>query len=275
LINHWWNVPLYVTPTGLTTSLIPYGRRGFEIRFDFLRHLLVLDTMDENRSMPLSACPVSDFYHQFTELLRSVAIEVPIWTVPVEVETRIPFEEDRTHASYDPEYTRRFWRILVQSARVFEIFRSRFIGKCSPVHFFWGGFDMAVTRFSGRPAPPHPPAPFVAHSVVLEAYSHEVSSCGFWPGSGPIQEPAYYSYAYPEPQGFRRYEVRPEGAFYADEMGEYILPYDKVRTADDPDARLLAFLQSTYVAAAETGRWDRGSLERRAEPSVDEKKAKL
>ncbi len=265
LINHWWNVPFYVTPTGLTTSIIPYRSHGFEIRFDFLRHLLIVDTTgdrDDSRTMALSASSVADFYHRFVELLRSLEIEVPIWTVPVEVETRIPFEQDRTHAAYDGDYAQRFWRILVQSERVLQIFRSSFIGKCSPVHFFWGGFDMAVARFSGRRAPPHPAVPYVAHFVVLEAYSHEVSSCGFWPGSGPVQEPAYYAYAYPEPEGFKSYKVNPDGAFYSDEMGEYILPYEKVRRADDPDSYLLAFLESTYVAASETGRWDRASLER-------------
>jgi hypothetical protein len=265
LVNHWWNVPFYVTPAGLTTSMMPYGRGGFEVRFDFVRHLLAVDVCgerNESRTMPLSACPVADFYHRFMDLLRSVGIDVQIWTMPQEVETRIPFEEDTAHATYDPEYAQRFWRILVQSERIFQIFRSGYIGKCSPVHFFWGGFDMALTRFSGRPAPPHPPVPFLAHFVVLEAYSHEVSSCGFWPGSGALQEPAYYSYAYPEPEGFKNSEVSPNKAFYSAEMGEYILPYERVRNADDPDGELLVFLQSTYVAAAETGHWDRGSLER-------------
>ncbi len=265
LMNHWWQVPLYVTPTGLTTSMVPYGKRGFEIRFDFLRHLLVVDTCggtDKSGTMPLSACSVSDFYGRFMELLHSLEIDVPIWTTPVEIGTRIPFEEDRTHAAYDPAYVQRFWRILVQSERVFQTFRSRFIGKCSLVHFFWGAFDMAVTRFSGRRAPAHPPVPYVAHYVMLEAYSHEVSSCGFWPGGGSIEEPAYYSYAYPEPEGFKDYEMDLQGGFYSNEMGEFILPYEQVRLADDPDGRLLNFLERTYVAAAETGHWDRGSLER-------------
>ncbi len=265
LVNHWWNVALYVTPTGLTTSMIPYGKGGFEIRFDFTRHLLSVDTCgerDESGTMPLSACTVADFYQRIMELLHSMGIDVPIWTVPQEVETPISFEEDRTHAAYDPEYVRRFWWILVRSTTVFQVFRSRFIGKCSPVHFFWGGFDMAVTRFSGRIAPPHPPVPNIAHFVVLEAYSHEVSSCGFWPGSGAIPEPAYYSYAYPEPEGFKDYRVSPRNAFYSAEMGEYILPYESVRRADDPEGELLAFLESTYVAAAETGHWDREHLER-------------
>jgi hypothetical protein len=265
LVNHWWNVPLYVTPAGLTTGMVPYGRGGFEIRFDFVRHLLSVDACgarDESGTMPLSACPVADFYHGFMDLLHALGIDVRIWTVPQEMEKAIPFDEDRTHGAYDPEYARRFWRVLVQSERIFQFFRSRFTGKCSPVHFFWGGFDMAVTRFSGRPAPPHPPVPYVAHFVVLEAYSHEVSSCGFWPGGGAVPEPVYYSYAYPEPEGFKAYPVSPEGAFYSAEMGEYILPYEKVRTSGDPEGELLAFLQSTYVAAAETGHWDRERLER-------------
>ncbi len=269
LINHWWNVPLYITPSGLTTSLIPYGKGGFEIRFDFVRHLLGVERCgekDESRTMPLAAISVADFYHGFMDILHAVGIDVRIWTHPVECESSIPFEKDRTHAAYDPEYAARFWRILVQSERVFQIFRSGFTGKCSPVHFFWGGFDMAVTRFSGRPAPAHAPVPNVAHFIVLEAYSHEVSSCGFWPGGGAIAEPAYYSYAYPEPEGFGTCRVSPEQAFYSKEMGEYILPYEKVRTADDQDAALLAFLQSTYVAAAEKGRWDRGNLERTRVP---------
>jgi hypothetical protein len=205
---------------------------------------------------------VAEFYGRFMDLLGSLDLEVRIWPVPVEVENPIPFKQDRTHAAYDPEYVSRFWRILVQSDRVFQIFRSRFIGKCSPVHFFWGSFDMALTRFSGRRAPRHPPVPNLAHFVVIEAYSHEVSSCGFWPGGGPTQEPIYYSYAYPEPEGFKGYPVRPTGAFYSSELGEFVLPYDVVRRSKNPDQELLAFLQSTYDAAAETGRWDRVNLER-------------
>ncbi|OPY64212.1 MAG: hypothetical protein A4E57_03633 [Syntrophorhabdaceae bacterium PtaU1.Bin034] len=265
LINHWWQVPLYVTPRGLTTSAIPHGERTFEVQFDFIDHRLIVHASGEenaSRSFALAPYSVAEFYGQFMDTLRSLGLQVRIWPVPVEVETRIPFDQDRTHAAYDPEYANRLWRILVQSERVFQLFRSRFIGKCSPVHFFWGAFDLAVTRFSGRRAPDHPPAPYVAHYVVLEAYSHEVSSCGFWPGGGVIEEPAYYSYAYPEPEGFRDYVVRPESAYYSSEMGEFILPYDAVRLAEEPDKMLLAFLQSTYVAAAETGLWDRTNLER-------------
>ena len=265
LVNHWWNVALYVTPTGLTTSMVPYGSGGFEVRFDFVRHLLTVDVCGRTEGsgkMSLAAGPVADFYQRFMEFLHSLGIDVKIWTMPQEMETSIPFEEDRDHTAYDPEYARRFWRVLVQSDRVLQIFRSRFTGKCSPVHFFWGGFDMAVTRFSGRGAPLHPPVPHIADFVVLEAYSHEVSSCGFWPGGGPIAEAVYYAYAYPEPAGFREYPISPDDAFYSRDMGEFILPYEKVRTASDPDNELLAFLQSTYVAAAETGHWDMSRLER-------------
>ena len=264
-VNHWWQVPLYVTPRGLTTSPIPYGQRTFEVLFDFNDHRLIVHAFGEGEttgSLPLSARPVAEFYEQFMDLLRSLNLEMRIWPVPVEVENPIPFKQDRTHAAYDPEYARRFWRILVQSDRVFQIFRSRFIGKCSPVHLFWGALDLAVTRFSGRRAPEHPPAPNLAHFVAVEAYSHEVSSCGFWPGGGPIREPVYYSYAYPEPEGFKNYPVRPAGAYYSKELGEFLLPYEAIRRAKDPDQELLAFLQSTYDAAADTGRWDRANLER-------------
>ncbi len=263
LVNHWWNVVFYVTPAGLTTSFIPYGTGGFEVRFDFREHRLVVEATNGTRSMALRAVSVAEFYREFMDLLHALGIDVSIWPVPVEVETRIPFDEDDRHRAYDPEYADRLRWILVQSERVLQLFRARFIGKCSPVHFFWGAFDMALTRFSGRPAPPHPPAPFVAHRVVAEAYSHEVSSCGFWPGGGPVPEPAYYAYAYPEPEGFAAWNVAPDGAFYAKEMGEYILPYGKVRSAPDPDAYLLTFLESTYAAAAETGNWDRATIERR------------
>ena len=264
-VNHWWQVPLYVTARGLSTSPMPYGQRIFEVQFDFQDHRLNVHTCGEGettRSLPLSARSVAEFYEQFMGLLRSLNLEVRIWPVPVEVENPIPFKQDRTHAAYDPGYARRFWRILMQSDRVFQIFRSRFIGKCSPVHLFWGALDLAVTRFSGRPAPEHPPVPNLAHFVAVMAYSHEVSSCGFWPGGGPVQEPVYYSYAYPEPEGFKNCPVRPASAFYSKEFGEFLLPYEAVRRAKDPDQELLAFVQSTYDAAADTGRWDRVNLER-------------
>jgi hypothetical protein len=263
LVNHWWNVVFYVTPTGLTTSFIPYGTGGFEVRFDFMEHRLVVETTNGTRAMALRAVSVARFYREFMDLLHGLGIDVSIWPVPVEVATRIPFDEDDRHSAYDPDYADRLRRILVQSERLLQIFRARFIGKCSPVHFFWGSFDMALTRFSGRTAPPHPPVPFLVHRVVLEAYSHEVCSCGFWPGGGPVPEAAYYAYAYPEPEGFAMRDVAPEGAFYSKEMGEYILPYEKVRPAQDPDMSLLTFLESTYAAAAETGNWDRVALERR------------
>jgi hypothetical protein len=261
-INHWWQVTFYVTPRGLTTSAIPYGQLTFEVQFDFHDHRLIVSSGNGAvKSMPLSPMPVADFHGQFMDLLHSLGLDVHIWPVPVEVADPIPFKQDRTHASYHPEYANRLWRILAQSARVMDMFRSRFIGKCSPVHFFWGAFDMAVTRFSGRRAPEHQPMPNLGHFVAIEAYTHEVSSCGFWPGGGPITEPVYYAYAYPEPEGFRDYRVRPDAAYYHKDFGEFFLPYEAVRTAGDPDGELLAFCQSTYEAAAETARWDRASLE--------------
>jgi hypothetical protein len=262
-INHWWHVTSYVTPRGMTTSAIPYGQRTFEVQFDFNDHRLIVNTSDgKTSSFPLAPYSVAEFYGRFMDLLKHLDIEVDIWPVPVEVENRIPFDKDVTHASYDSESVNRLWRILVQSDRVMKTFRSRFIGKCSPVHFFWGAFDMAVTRFSGRRAPLHPPAPNLAHYVAIEAYSHEVSSCGFWPGGGPITDPVYYAYAYPEPEGFRDFEVGPEAAFYNKDLSEFLLPYEAVRTARDPDGELLAFFQITYEAAAVTGGWNRSELER-------------
>lgn len=264
-VNHWWQVPLFVTPLGLGTPAIPYDRRAFEILLDLKDHQIVIHSCGEDeltRSLPLSSRPVAELYADLMDELHSLNIDVRIWPVPVEIENPVPFKEDRSRRSYDPEYANRLRRVLIASDRVLQIFRSRFIGKCSPVHFFWGGFDMAVTRFSGRKAPAHPPMPNVAHFVVLEAYSHEVSSCGFWPGGGIVQEPVYYSYAYPEPEGFRDYPVRPAGAFYSPEMGEFLLPYEAVRRAENPERELLSFLQSTYDAAAETGGWERAALER-------------
>ncbi len=264
-VNHWWQVPLYITARGLTTSPIPHGRRIFEIDFDFLDHRLNIQTTggaDASRSLLLSPRPIAEYYNEIVEALRDLGLPAKIWPVPVEIENPIPFAEDRTHAAYDPAYARSFWHVLLQSDRVLRTFRSRFIGKCSPVHFFWGGFDMAVTRFSGRRALAHPAVPNVAHFVVLEAYSHEVSSCGFWPGGGVIQEPVYYSYAYPEPEGYKTFPIKPKSAYYSAEMGEFLLPYEAVRRAKDPDKELLTFLQTTYEAAAETGKWDRENLER-------------
>jgi hypothetical protein len=261
-VNHWWQTALYVTPRGLTTSAIPYGVRSLQVDFDFIAHRLLLACSDgATRTIPLAPRPVADFYREVMDALRSLGIRVEIWPVPVEVAERIPFDQDTRHSAYDPEYADRFRRILLQADRVLNEFRSRFIGKTSPVHFFWGSFDLAVTRFSGRPAPPHPGGPNVARSVMREAYSHEVSSAGFWPGAG-LGEPAFYAYAYPEPVGFADHPVEPEKAYYHPDFREYLLPYEAVRTALEPDRMLLAFLQSTYEAAAGRGRWDRSTLER-------------
>jgi Family of unknown function (DUF5996) len=262
-LNHWWQSTLYVTPRGLTTASIPYETRNFQISFDFLDHQLQIDTSDGiTKRIALAPRSVADFYQTVLTTLSNIGIEVRIWTMPQEVSEPIPFDQDYQHAAYDPEYAQRFWRILVQVDRIMTVFRSQFIGKSSPAHFFWGSFDMAVTRFSGRRAPEHPGGvPNMADWVTREAYSHEVSSCGFWPGGGSI-EPVFYAYAYPTPEGFRDYPIQPREAFYSSEMQEFILPYEAVRQADDPDAMLLAFLQSTYEAAANLGHWDRVALER-------------
>ncbi|UFP96266.1 DUF5996 family protein [Gloeobacter morelensis] len=262
-LNHWWQSTLYVTPRGLTTASIPYGTFTFEIAFDFLDHRLRIDTSDGiHRTIPLAPRSVADFYAELLETLKAMGIEVRIWTMPQEVAEPIPFEADRQHAAYDPQSARCFWRILVQADRVMNAFRSRFIGKSSPVHFFWGSFDLAVTRFSGRRAPQHPGGvPNMADWVTREAYSHEVSSCGFWPGNASV-EAVFYTYAYPKPDGFEQYSVQPEAAFYSAQMGEFLLPYAAVRQADDPEGMLLAFLQSTYEAAADLAQWDRRELER-------------
>lgn len=262
-LNHWWHSTLYVTPRGLTTSSIAYGMRTFEISFDFLEHYLQIEISDgTSRRIALESRSVASFYQEVMSTLSALGLEVRIWTMPQEVAEPIPFDEDRQHAAYDPEYAQRFWRILVQADRVMRAFRSSFMGKCSPVHFFWGSFDLAVTRFSGRPAPEHPGGvPGLADWVTREAYSHEVSSCGFWPGGGAVEEPVFYAYAYPAPEGFRDYPIQPQEAFYSEQMQEFLLPYEAVRQADEPDAVLLTFLQSTYEAAANLGKWDRAALE--------------
>lgn len=266
MVCHWWGVTLYVTPRGLTTSSIPYGTRVIQIDFDFLDHQLLIQTAQgETRSLALAPRSVADFYQETMAALRSLDLEVKIWTTPVEVEDRTPFEQDHHHAAYNPEYAQRCWRMLLQADRVLSDFRSRFTGKVSPVHFFWGAFDLAVTRFSGRPAPQHPGAPNLAKFVAREAYSAEVSSCGFWPGGDAIDRPMFYAYAYPEPEGFQAYPIEPSEAFYSKDMRECLLPYDAVRTATTPDQMLLSFLQSTYEAAAVLGKWDRPALERPAE----------
>lgn len=262
-LNHSWHVALYVTARGLTTSPIPLGGRVFQIDFDFIDHLLRLETSDgARRQLELRPRSVSDFYAAVISALEEMGIEVSIDQWPNEMPEHVRFSEDRAHAAYDPEYAHRLWKILVQADRVFKLFRTGFLGKCSPVHFFWGSFDLAVTRFSGRRAPLHPGGvPHLADAVVREAYSHEVSSAGFWPGAGPIAYPAFYSYAYPEPTGFPTATVRPDAAFYCPELREFILPYDAVRTAMSPDETLLTFLQSAYEVAADAGAWDRAALE--------------
>jgi len=259
LVNHWWNVPLYVTSRGLTTSYIPYGDRSFELWFDFIAHQLILQTNDGvMKTLKLEPRSVAEFYHECMTMLRSADIEAKIWPVPVEIPDPIPFGQDSKHCSYDPDSANRFWRILLSVDAVFQRFRSGFIGKCSPVHFFWGSFDLAVTRFSGRRAPEKAGA----DSITREAYSHEVSSVGFWPGAG-IAGPAFYSYMAPEPQGFRTSPVLPEAARFDNNLGEFILMYDEVRSADSPSSTLLAFCQSTYAAGAELAKWDRENLERK------------
>ncbi len=260
--NHWWQAPLYLTARGLTTSPIPYGTRSFQIDFDFIDHVLQLETSDGmKRSVELVPRTVADFLQVLMTQLRSLDLDVTLWTVPVEVEDRTPFEQDHHHAAYDPEYAQRHWQILVQVDRVLKAFRGRFVGKASPVHFFWGGFDLAMTRFSGRQAPEHPGAPNVARFVMREAYSHEVSSCGFWAGAG-LGLPAFYAYAYPEPAGFQDYPIQPDEASYHDVLRLFLLPYTAVRTAVAPDETLLAFFQTTYEAAANLAHWDRAALER-------------
>jgi len=263
LVNHWWNTALYVTPHGLTTSAMSYKGRLFQINFDFIAHLLLIEVDDGSmKTIPLRPHSVAEFYQEMLAALGSLGMPLTIWTTPVEVPDRTPFERDHKHADYDPEYAQRFWRILAQTSRVFAEFRSRFIGKASPVHFFWGAFDLAVTRFSGRQAPSHPGVQNCPRFVMVEAYSHEVSSCGFWPGGGPVNEPVFYAYAYPEPQGFKDHTILPAEAFYHNGMSEFVLPYEVVRTATSPDHVLMSFLQSSYEAAATCAKWDRHTLER-------------
>jgi hypothetical protein len=264
LVNHWWNVTFYVTSRGLTTSAIPHATRTFEVVFDFVQHRLLIQSSDGGTEiLELAPMSVMDFYAEFIRRLRHLDIAVHIWTMPSEIENAVPFDKDLLHAQYDPIYAQRFWRALLQSDRVMKAFRARFLGKVSPVHFFWGSFDLAVTRFSGRRAPPPTgTTPNVANWVMREAYSHEVSSCGFWPGNGGYGQPAYYAYAYPEPADYGKTTLRTAEAFYDGALGQFILPYDAVRQSPDADALLLGFLQETYEAAAEQSRWDRKALER-------------
>jgi hypothetical protein len=268
--NHWWGSTLYVTSTGLTTSPIPYGRRTFTIDLDLQDHALRVATSDfMQQHFPLHPMPVAEFYRSTMAALRALDIDVGIFTRPVEVVEAIPFEQDVEHASYDPLVVSDYWQALVQADRVFKRFRAEFQGKASPVHLFWGAFDLAVTRFSGRTAPRHPGGvPHCADWVMHEAYSHGVSSAGFWPGAGLGEgEAAFYSYAYPVPAGYSAHPVRPAAATWHDGLGEFVLPYEAVRASADPDAALLAFLRSTYEAAADLGDWDRDALERRPVPA--------
>jgi hypothetical protein len=265
-INHTWSVTLYPSVRGLTTSIMPYGARTLQIDFDFLNHVLQLETSEgRSKTIPLQSMTVAVFYEKVRAALDDLATPVRIWPVPVEVTQPIPFEQDHTHQAYDPEYAQRFWRILLQATRVITIFRARFFGKVSPIHLFWGALDLACTRFSGRAAPEHPGVPGLADRVTRDAYSHEVSSCGFWPGAPGI-EPLFYSYAYPEPPGYRESSIAPVQAAFDSKMGEFVLPYEAMRLSADPDSTLLQFLQSTYEAAANCGRWDRGALEAAVPP---------
>ena len=267
-VNHSWHATLYVTARGLTTGPIPYGNRIFQIDFDFIDHKLTVQSNDGCSGLVvLQPQSVANFYASLMVEMEKLGLHVNIRRMPNEVPDPVPFDEDETHRAYDREYVNRFWRILVQADRVFEAFRATFIGKCSPVHFFWGAADLAVTRFSGRRAPRHPGGiPNLPDWVTREAYSDEVSSCGFWPGGGPIPYAAFYSYAYPEPPSFAAAVVQPGGAFYSNDLREFILPYDIVRESESPDDTLLQFLQTTYSAAADLSKWDRGSLERVRDP---------
>ncbi len=263
-LNHSWHVALYLTTRGLTTSPIPYRGRSFQLDFDFVDHLLWVRTSDGHfRQLMLAPKPVSEFFGELLAALAELGIRVRITTMPSEIADCIPFDQDSIHAAYDRDCANRFWRVLLSAHDVFSHFRTGFLGKVSPVHFFWGSFDLAVTRFSGRKAPPHPGGvPHLPDSVVREAYSHEVSSAGFWPGGGgPVADAAFYSYAYPAPDGFSSAPTRPAQAFFSKELGEFVLPYEAMRTAPDPDGALMEFLESTYRAAADLGHWDRAALE--------------
>ena len=264
LVNHWWNATFVVTARGLVAPAMPYQGRTFDVVFDFTNHRLDIETSDGGiERLTLQPMAVADFYAEFMQALLRLGIGVHIWTIPAEIENAVPFDRDRTHAQYNAHYVEKFRLALVQADRVMNEFRARFIGKASPVHFFWGSFDLAVSRFSGRTAPPPKGVtPNVASWVMAEAYSHEVSSCGFWPGNGGYGRAAFYVYAYPEPAGYGDTPLGTAGAFYDKNLGQFILPYDAVRLAHDPDALLLGFLQETYAAAAELAQWDRKALER-------------
>jgi hypothetical protein len=258
-VNHFWNIAFHITPRGLLTPPLPFGHRTFTMLFDFVGHELVIQISDGTREvLPLRSQTVAEFYRMLMATLQRLGLEVRIWRMPVEVPEPIRFDEDTTHRSYDAEQARQFWNVVLAMAPVLQAFRAEFIGKCSPVHFFWGSFDLAVTRFSGRRAPERPGA----DSITRESYSHEVISHGWWPGGGPVNEPAFYAYAAPEPDGLKIAAVEPAAAFYSQEFSEFILPYEAVRRAADPEADLRAFLRTTYDAAAALARWDRANLER-------------
>jgi hypothetical protein len=263
-VNHWWHVTLYLTARGLTTSPVPSGASTVEIELDFIDHILLIRSSDgATRTLPLVPRSVADFYREYMGLLDSIGIRPRFWPAPNELEDALPFADDEQHRAYDREYAGRCWRILAQADRALQQFRGRFIGKCSPVHFFWGAFDLACTRFSGRPAPEHPGGvPHLPDWAVREAYSHECISAGWWPGGGPLPEPAFYSYAYPEPAGFADAMLRPTDAYYHRDLKEFVLPYEAVRRARRPDEVLLDFFQATYEAGADLGGWDRSALER-------------
>lgn len=269
-LNHWWGVALYVTPRGLSTSAMPFGDRALEITFDFRRHQLYFEASDgRDAQFPLQPYTVSEFYDHVFDVMKRLGFECRIWPVPVELPVAVPFREDREHHSYDSEAVERFHRALLRSAAVVEKFRARFLGKSSPVHFFWGSFDLAASRFSGRPAPTHPGGiPNLGDWVTREAYSHETISCGWWPGNGALFEPAFYAYAYPEPTGLAEAAIAPAGAYYHRDLREFILPYEIVRGSDDPEATALAFLQSTYERAAHLAGWDVRALERASESAT-------
>jgi hypothetical protein len=261
-INHSWNVTLYPTIRGVSTAPMPYGRGMLQIDFDFVDHVLWVMTSSHNRSygMDLEPMPVSHFYGKLMEGLESLGTPVRIWPMPMEVADPVRLDRDEVHGAYDAEYAQRFWRVLLQAMRVFTAFRARFRGKVSPIHLFWGAMDLACTRFSGRTAPEHASMPGLPDRVTRDAYSHEVSSAGFWPGGGGV-DAMFYSYAYPEPPGYRQYAIRPAAAAFSEAFGEFVLPYEAMRTSPDPDAALLDFVQTTYDAAAECAHWDREALE--------------
>ena len=269
-VIHCWNATLYPTATGLTTSLIPYETRAFQIDFDFLAHQLIVQASDGGKAvLALQPQSVATFYRRLMQEMEMLEFRVALHGRPNEVADAIPFDQDETHGSYNPEYANRFWRILVQASRVLNEFRAQFIGKCSPVHFFWGAADLAVTRFSGRRAPRHPGGiTNLPDWVTRDAYSHEVISCGFWPGGGPIPHAAFYAYAYPEPPGFAQARVKPAEAFYSGDLRELILAYNVIQQSSSPDETLLDFLQTTYEAAADLATWDRRALEREHHPKI-------